>query len=149
MNIKTTTLALGLLATSTISSQLSAHCQVPCGIYSDATVLTDLQTHFLTIEKAMKQISELSADTSKNANQITRWVTNKEEHATKIQETMQQYFLAQRIKLDEKDKDAYVNKLTLSHQIIVYAMKCKQGTDLKNAASLKTAIDSFTKAYKK
>lgn len=80
--------------------QASAHCQVPCGIYSDDTVLTDLQTHQKTIAKAMSQINELSKNPAKNANQIARWVTNKEEHATTIQNTMCQYFLAQRLKLD-------------------------------------------------
>ena len=97
----------------------------------------------------MAQINELSADPSKNANQISRWVTNKEEHATKIQNTMMQYFLAQRIKLDEADKEAYMKKLTLVHQITVYSMKCKQGTDTENATKLKAAIDAFTAAYNK
>jgi nickel superoxide dismutase len=112
-------------------------------------VLKDLQTHQATIEKAMAQIIELSKDPAKNANQIARWVVNKEEHASKIQDTMTRYFLAQRIKLDEaaSNKAAYLKKITLVHQIIVYAMKCKQGTDVKNAEMLNQAIDSFTQAY--
>ena len=130
--------------------QLSAHCQVPCGIYSDDTVLIDLHTHQTTIAKAMKQITELSKDPGKNANQLTRWINNKEEHATKIQETMTQYFLAQRLKLTEAEsnKESYLKKLTLAHQIIVLSMKCKQTTDLENAEKLHNAIDAFTKAYK-
>jgi nickel superoxide dismutase len=132
-----------------VSSKLSAHCQVPCGIYSDDTVLIDLHTHQKTIAKAMEQINELSKDAGKNANQISRWVSNKEEHATSIQNTMGQYFLAQRLKLAEadSDKDSYLNKLTLIHQIIVHAMKCKQTTDPGNAQKLHEAIDVFTKAY--
>jgi hypothetical protein len=131
--------------------QVNAHCQVPCGIYSDDTVLKDLHTHQATIQKAMEQINELSKDSGKNANQVTRWVMNKEEHATKIQDTMCQYFLAQRLKLDEmeSDKDAYLKKVVLTHKIIVLAMKCKQTTDVENAKSLHAAIDAFTKAYLK
>ena len=131
------------------SSQLSAHCQVPCGIYSDDTVLIDLQTHQKTIAKAMEQINELSKDAGKNANQISRWVTNKEEHATKIQDTMTQYFLAQRVKLavSSDELQAYFNKLTLIHQIILHAMKCKQTTDPANAQNLHDTIAAFTKAY--
>jgi len=131
--------------------QANAHCQVPCGIYSDDTVLIDLHTHQTTIEKAMGQITVLSKDAGKNANQISRWVTNKEEHATKIQNTMTQYFLAQRVKLGEadSDKEAYLKKITLIHQIIVHAMKCKQTTDVENAKNLHSAIDAFTKAYAK
>ena len=139
-------LALAALATA---PNLTAHCQVPCGIYSDDTVIIDLQTHQETISKAMQQITELSKKPGENANQLTRWVVNKEEHATKIQQTMTQYFLAQRVKLAEADTDnqAYLKKITLIHQIIVHAMKCKQSTDLGDAAKLHQAIDLFAKAY--
>jgi len=44
-----------------------AHCEIPCGIYSDDTVFTDLHTHQATIEKSMVQITELSKDASANA----------------------------------------------------------------------------------
>jgi len=142
-------LAIVALFSFASTSSLYAHCQVPCGIYSDDTVLIDLQTHQQTIAKAMVQINELSTDAGKNANQISRWVSNKEEHATKIQDTMTQYFLAQRVKLaqSESNKDAYLNKLSLIHQIIVHAMKCKQTTDPANAQGLLETIEAFTKAY--
>ena len=142
-------LAAVALSSLASTSSLNANCQVPCGIYSDDTVLIDLQTHQKTIAKAMNQINELSKDAGKNANQISRWVTNKEEHATKIQDTMTQYFLAQRVKLaeSESNKDAYLNKLSLIHQIIVHAMKCKQTTDPANAQGLHDAIAAFTKVY--
>ena len=133
------------------SQPVSAHCQVPCGIYTDDTVLKDLQTHQQTIAKAMAQINELSKDAGKNANQISRWVSNKESHAAKIQTTMLDYFLAQRLKPAEMEssKEAYLKKLTLSHQIIVLAMKCKQTTDEATAKQLHTALNAFTAAYNK
>lgn len=143
-------LATAALLSFITAPNASAHCQVPCGIYSDDTVLIDLQTHQKTIAKAMAQINEFSKDTGKNANQISRWVSNKEDHATKIQNTITQYFLAQRVKLGEADSNnaAYLNKLSLAHQIIVNAMKCKQTTDTENAQKLHDAIEAFTKAYK-
>jgi len=127
-----------------------AHCQVPCGIYSDETVLIDLQTHQATIAKAMKQITELSKDPGKNANQLTRWIMNKEKHADKIQTIMTQYFLAQRLKLNEAktNEKSYLKKLTLIHQIIVLSMQCKQTTDLAVAEKLQKAIHDFTHAYR-
>ena len=130
--------------------QANAHCQVPCGIYSDDTVLIDLKTHQKTIAKAMDEINTLSKDPSQNAHQLTRWVNNKEEHATKIQDTMCQYFLAQRLKLAEGEAnvETYQKKLALIHKIIVYAMRCKQKTDVGHAQKLNKAIDEFTKAYK-
>ena len=60
-----------------------------------------------------------------------------------------QYFLAQRIKLGEEDQEAYAKKLKLVHEITVYAMKCKQTTNIENANKLKAAIDAFTTAYNK
>lgn len=147
-NYLTLAAAVSVLSFSA-APRADAHCQVPCGIYSDDTVLTDLHTHQHTIAKAMEEINTLSKDAGKNANQLTRWVMNKEEHATKIQDTMCQYFLAQRLKLDEmeSDKDAYLKKVVLAHKIIVLAMKCKQTTDAANAKALHDAIDAFTKAY--
>ena len=149
---------LNLTAVATIAafSSLSltpvaqAHCEVPCGIYSDDTVFTDLHTHMDTIEKAMEQINELSKDPGKNANQLIRWVNNKELHASKIQEIVAQYFLTQRVKPSEaeKDKNSYLLKLTQLHNITVLAMKCKQTTDLENVHKLHNTIDAFRKTYK-
>ena len=143
------TIATAAILALATAPNLLAHCQVPCGIYSDDTVLKDLHTHQATISKAMQQIAELSKKPGANANQLTRWIVNKEEHATKIQQTMTQYFLAQRVKLAEADanKESYLKKITLIHQIIVHAMKCKQSTDLGDSAKLHQAIDLFSKAY--
>ena len=99
----------------------------------------------------MTQITELSKDASANANQISRWVTNKESHATKIQEIVAQYFLTQRIKTGEADtnKEAYITKLTQLHHMTVLAMKCKQTTDVKNAKALGKTIEEFKASYNK
>ena len=131
--------ALSFLAPATIS----AHCHVPCGIYDDNNVITKMHTDFITIEKASKQIIELSKDPAKNAHQLTRWINNKESHAQAIQETVLNYFLAQRLKPDEADKEAYLAKLTLCHKVIVTAMKCKQSTDAANVETLQKLLKDF------
>jgi len=136
-------------ATFSLTPVAHAHCEVPCGIYSDDTVFTDLHTHLSTIEKAMNEINTLSKEPTKNMNQIVRWVNNKELHATKIQEIVAQYFLTQRVKLDEANKENYVLKLTQLHQLTVYAMKCKQTTDIANAQKLHKAIGAFKATYSK
>lgn len=137
--------ALSFLAPATIS----AHCQIPCGIYNDDNVIESMHTDFETIEKASKQIIELSKDPSKNAHQLTRWITNKESHAQAIQEKILNYFLAQRLKLAEaeSDKETYLAKLTLCHKVIVTAMKCKQSTDAKNVAALHDLMHDFEKHF--
>jgi len=139
-----------VLAGLTIASlNLSAHCQVPCGIYADDVVFGELMTDVQTIQKAMAQIKELSEDPAKNANQLVRWVNNKESHAQNIQDTMSAYFLAQRIKLAQKESDpeGYAGLVGLAHQITVLAMKCKQTGDTANAEALLDALHAFQKAY--
>lgn len=153
-NIASTTSAIALatlFSTVGLTTQAKAHCEVPCGIYTDDTVFTDLHTHLATIEKAMTEINTLSKEPGKNANQLIRWVNNKEIHATKIQEIVIQYFLTQRIKTGEAqtDKNAYLLKLTQLHQMTVLAMKCKQTTDLENAQQLHKVLDAFKANYEK
>ncbi len=133
--------ALSFLAPATIS----AHCQIPCGIYADNNVISKMHTDFETIEKASRKIIELSKDPSKNAHQLTRWILNKESHAQAIQETVTNYFLAQRLKPEEmeSDKEAYLKKLTTCHKVIVAAMKCKQSTDAEAVKTLHDELHKF------
>lgn len=132
-----------------IPTNASAHCQVPCGIYDDDNVIGSMRTDVTTIEKACSEIETLSKDPSANAQQIVRWTTNKESHAQDLQEKVLNYFLAQRLKLPETeaDKEAYAAKLTLCHEIIVTAMKCKQSTDAANVEKLKGLMDGFSKEF--
>ncbi len=127
------------------------HCEIPCGIYDDQMRLTMIEEHIATIEKAMKQIIELSAQSPQNMNQIVRWIVNKEKHAQEIQHIISQYFMTQRVKLaDKKDSVAYkmyVEKLILCHQILVYAMKTKQTTDLDHVEKLRSLVQGFKVAY--
>ena len=128
-------------------SPASGHCQIPCGIYNDAMRYTLLAEHVTTIEKSMKQIKLLSANPVKNANQIARWVANKDSHADAFAAIVTDYFLQQRIKPakpgDAKAMAAYTEKLVLCHKMLVAAMKCKQTTDLKYPAELRTLLEQF------
>ncbi|MGB3211773.1 MAG: superoxide dismutase [Ni] [Desulforhopalus sp.] len=120
----------------------SAHCEIPCGIYDDTARMKMIFEHSTTIEKSMQMITEL--EKGNNANQLVRWVTNKEKHAELLQEIVTQYFMTQRIKLDDKQ---YVQKLTALHKMLVFSMKCKQTTDPANVESLRTAAKEFEKLY--
>ncbi len=129
-----------------------SHCQIPCGIYGDEMRFDMLREHITTIEKSMNQIMKLSEEDPKNMNQIVRWVQNKDDHANMFSSILHEYFLAQRIKLveDENDEEAmeeYKHKLVLLHELIVYAMKCKQTTELDNVEKLKELVDEFYEAY--
>jgi len=55
-----------------------------------------------------------------------------------------QYFLNQRVipKMPEEGEtyNKYVKMLTQFHQMLVYAMKCKQTTDLENVTKLRGLV---------
>lgn len=134
-----------------VGTSAFGHCEIPCGIYGDRMRIDMLKEHADTVEKSMKQIKTLQADPEKNANQLVRWVVNKDEHANKIQEIVYQYFMNQRVSpVEEDDKDAYVNyvtQITLLHRMLVSAMKCKQTLDEQHVAQLRKLIDTFADAY--
>ena len=128
-----------------------AHCQIPCGIFNDPLRFAMLEEHVTTIEKSMTLIGQLSAEETKNFNQIARWVNNKETHADELTEIVTYYFLAQRVKpADPANKEAvskYLSELKLLHEMIVYATKCKQTTDVANCAKLRELIKAFQESY--
>ena len=124
------------------TSSALAHCEIPCGIYDDTARIDLIFEHATTIEKSMKMITEL--EKSNNANQLVRWVTNKEKHADLLQNIVTQYFMTQRIKLDAKDYD---KKITALHKMLVFSMKCKQTVDLANVEKLRAAAQEFQKLY--
>jgi len=128
-----------------------AHCEIPCGIYADSMRISMILEDITTIEKSMNQITELSKSEKPDYNQLVRWVMNKDEHAEKIQEIVSQYFLHQRIKIVEENQgeayEKYQKHLQLLHKMQVYAMKCKQTTDLTFVENLRTTVAEFEKAY--
>ena len=131
-----------LSATLLLTSPAFSHCEIPCGIYDDEMRINLLKEHVATIEKSMDKIN--NPDDGKNSNQHIRWVMNKELHANEFQEIVSQYFLTQRIKAGSKNYEEMLKHL---HQMLVYAMKCKQTIDLQNTAKLKELIDAFAKLY--
>ncbi|MBL7115655.1 MAG: superoxide dismutase [Kiritimatiellae bacterium] len=149
---KTSVFTLALLLTLAATTLVQAHCQIPCGIYGDATRFDLMREHVTTIEKSMKSIVALSKADSSSANQLSRWVTNKETHADELTEIVTFYFLAQRIKpapkSDKKAYAAYQAKLTVLHDIIVGAMRAKQSTDTEHCTRLHKSIDAFEALYK-
>ena len=126
------------------------HCQVPCGIYTDQLRFEQMLEDTKTIAKAITSVETISKEigegghTPTNFNQMTRWINTKEDHASKIQKTIADYFLAQRIKESNKD---YTSQLVTAHKVIVAAMKCKQDAKPETAETLKKAILDLYRAY--
>jgi nickel superoxide dismutase len=132
------------LALAVVPAPVEAHCQIPCGIYDDEMRFQMLEEHITTIEKSMKLVDELSADPGKNANQLIRWVINKENHADEMAQIVTQYFLQQRLKLDDPQ---WAAKVKPCHEILFYSMKAKQTTDQANVEALRAAVKALKDVY--
>ena len=150
--LKSKLILCGVLASTVVLVSLAwSHCQIPCGIYNDQMRFDMISEHIATVEKSIKQITELSAEPKPNMNQIVRWVNNKDEHADEIAEIVSYYFMAQRIalpdKTDPKAGAPYVQKLTLLHEMLVYSMKAKQSADNANVEKLKSLLAAFDEVY--
>jgi nickel superoxide dismutase len=144
MKIKCLSLLMSALLIALWSGRLSAHCEIPCGIYDDQLRVHMIAEHLVTIDKSMVQIKELGKKKSINYNQLIRWTNNKEKHANEIQQIVCQYFLTQRIKPETKK---YSEKLKVLHKMLIHAMKCKQTTDLSHVTKLRSLLKDFEILY--
>ena len=148
---KSLTILTLFVLTFVLSKTSFAHCEVPCGIYTDELRVELIKEHFQTIEKAMKKIVEIQSADEVNYNQLVRWINTKEHHANLIQEIAEQYFLTQRVKFaspDDAEKyQKYIVQLTSMHELIVYAMKSKQTTDVANVENMKKSLEAFEASY--
>lgn len=140
----TSTIGMAILISLVSFSSAWSHCEVPCGIYDDGLRAQSIAEDITTIEKAMDQIKALGKEKNVNYNQLVRWITTKETHADKIQHTVSQYFLTQRIK---PDAPKYEAKLKVLHKMLLSAMKCKQTTLQTHVDALRKQLEEFKTLY--
>ena len=133
-----------LCVTLFTAASAAGHCEIPCGIYDDEARVKMIAEHADTIEKSMKQIIKLQNQKTLDHNQLVRWIINKEKHADEIQAIVSQYFLTQRIKPGTKN---YSENLALLHKVLIYAMKCKQTTDIENVEQIRNIMSEFQTSY--
>lgn len=138
-------IALALFIIFFITGNALSHCQVPCGIYNDHARVDQMLEDATTVIKAGHMISELAGKTdAQSANQMSRWVMNKEKHAQNVISTISDYFLTQRVKASQND---YVQRLKDHHAVIVAAMKAKQNADVEFGKKLQRMIKALEKYY--
>ena len=142
---------LATLVLAATADRADAHCQVPCGIYDDAARIEAMREDATTIEKAIANIVELSGKSdAQSANQLVRWITTKEDHASHIIEVVSVYFLTQKVKPvaeDAKGYAEYLAGLADHHAVMVAAMKCKQNADPATVKVLRSALDALATHY--
>ena len=138
-------------AVRAISTSTLAHCEIPCGLYDDYTMIQQMRLDAATIAKASVQIGLLSEKTdAEHLNTLTRWVMVKEEYSRNLQHMNAWYFLTQRVKAVGPDSPlykSYIERLTAHHAISVAAMKAAQSLDPKASAKLVAAIDAVSGWY--
>ena len=140
-----TTISLLTVISLAATQMVWAHCQVPCGVYGDQRRFETMLEDTRTIAKGMAQINELSTKSDGlSHNQLARWVSTKEDHASNVQKIIAEYFMTQRIKPGSEN---YIKKLTAAHAVMVGAMKCKQTVDPAMAKALQQSIYTFYEAY--
>ena len=100
-----------------------------------------------TIRKSVSLIAELADKTDpQSANQLVRWVVNKEQHAQNIIDAISDYFLTQRVKASQED---YAERLQKHHAVIVAAMKAKQNASMEHVDNLMMAVEAVAPYYPK
>ena len=121
------------------------HCQVPCGIYDDASRVKQMLEDVSTIDKAINKIIQLNDKSDvQSVQQLVRWVNNKEIHAEKIITTISNYFLTQRVKPSAEN---YLLRLSEHHRVILLSMKVKQKADVEVAKDLRKSVEALYKYY--
>ncbi len=151
MSRKTPLAVVTLLAIALLPHIAFGHCQVPCGIYDDAARVARMYEDAATIEKAMVKMQDLAGkNDAQSANQLTRWIITKENHALNIITTVSEYFLTQKVKPvaeDDEGHAAFLLKLEDHHRVMTAAMKAKQNSDPEVVAALRAALDRMGKHY--
>jgi nickel superoxide dismutase len=128
-----------------LQQTVSAHCQIPCGIYDDNARVQSMLEDAETVEKSIKMINALSEKSDASSrNQLVRWVMYKEKHAQKIITTISDYFLTQRVKSSQED---YTKRLVDHHAVIVSAMEVKQNAEMSYVKTLITDIKTLLRYY--
>ncbi|PHS33039.1 MAG: superoxide dismutase, Ni [Methylophaga sp.] len=122
---------------------VSAHCDVPCGIYDPSTA----QIASLTVIRMLDLIQELADKGDLNLSdqaRLSRLVSQKEIHADKVKEEI-------RIIWGDYFKEAQFNQVpgihALTHKIMMQASKCRQSIDQENGIELLILVNQFAERF--
>lgn len=117
---------LTLLLTAA-SLNLSAHCQMPCGIYHDDMVFDQIDQFVEKMVKCMWVLNNSKFQTPRERAEFIRWVGLKEKTSDEIAQEITTYFLQQKIKPGEEET---AERLAKAHQLLFLLVAIKQNTDV-------------------
>jgi nickel superoxide dismutase len=113
---------------SLLHSTLSAHCQMPCGVYHDNMVYDMIDQYVETMYKGMSVLKDSKFHGTHDWNEFIRWVILKEKESDETAKLIMTYFLQQKIKPGEADN---AKKLESAHKLLFLLVGIKQNTDVK------------------
>ncbi len=123
---------------------ISAHCQMPCGIYHDAMVYDQIDQYVETMVKAMAMLNDSKFSSARDRNEFTRWVITKEEESDNMAQLITKYFLQQKIKPGEDDTN---KRLDSAHKLLFLLVQIKQTVDVKFVRSFAEEWDKFKRMF--
>lgn len=133
-------LVAGVLASLSFHSGLSAHCQMPCGIYHDDMVFDQIDQYVETMYKGMTMLRDSKFATPKDRCEFARWVMTKDNSSDELADLITTYFLQQKIKPDEQDT---AKKLTSAHKMLFLLVQIKQNVDRNLVESFADEWENF------
>lgn len=120
-------------------NQVSAHCDIPCGIYDT----TPAQIFALSVLRYCQQIDGLS-DSREDMAKFVRLVEDKEKHAESVKHEIRiiwgDYFKGNLL-------DKYPNIHKLTHDIMLAGSAAKQNTSIEKAEKLVALVNEFAEAF--
>jgi len=118
---------------------VSAHCDIPCGIYDP----TPAQIYALSVLRYCQQIAGLS-DSLEDRAKLGRLVADKEKHAEAVKHEVRiiwgDYFKGDLLK-------KYPDLHTLTHDIMLAGSAAKQSISSDTAKKLVVLLNEFTKIF--
>lgn len=138
--MKTFFLTIGIIGCLQFSADLSAHCQMPCGIYHDDMVYDQVDQYAETMYKGIAVMNDSKFQTVKERNEFVRWTMQKEAASDETASLLTKYFLQQKIKPGEPDT---AKRLESLHKLLFLLVAIKQNTDLEFVKEFSEEWDRF------
>lgn len=120
--------------------QLSAHCQMPCGIYHDDIVYDLIDQYVETMYKGISVLNNSKFSNPSERNAFVRWVMEKDKASDQAAKLISEYFLQQKIKPGESDT---TKRLISAHKLLFMLVTIKQNADLDFVKTFTTEWDQF------
>lgn len=142
--MKKSALLIGIAAFICHTGSLSAHCQMPCGIYHDEMVFNQIDQYIETMYKGITELKNSKFSNPLERNNFIRWVSLKDSASDEMANLITEYFLQQKIKPGEPDT---TKRLVSAHKMLFELTAIKQNVDLKMIEDFADEWENFKQMF--